>query len=351
MDVVLSKEALQRGIRAFSDQQIVTGIALLVAGFSRLLGDKTGNMSAYHWHTVIYLAWMSSNVHLSTLTLLRDPFRKASFVRTWRLVGMCLLFLGLFIALLPTVFVPFNDAVFIYLGKGHESHPVESFNGLQWPGAKAACFWLWHRDFWGEYWDGRQHPAANYGALFSYLLLIVSYGYYGFGLFHDKFKFLAWHLRWRWQKSLETRLRNKLVDHMPEDVREWGFWQYEIHLTIITFYVFCVVVADLVISFAGALWALAIGLVWGTLNVLVPWAYVNLRFFPVYQEQMQTEAESAWGFGQIMQVVFLALPILTFLEPFLGKTFFAQSASKSSIPKRFTYKSQRWSCVRKQSLQ
>jgi hypothetical protein len=104
-----------------------------------------------------------------------------------------------------------------------------------------------------------------------------------------------------------------------DSVKDMKWYQYEAHLLLIGLYIFCVVVADLIISFAGALWALFIGLVWGTLNVIVPWAYVNLRFFPAYQEQLQTEIESTWGFGQIMQVVFLALPILAFLEPFLGK--------------------------------
>ncbi|KAI9701401.1 MAG: hypothetical protein M1820_006492 [Bogoriella megaspora] len=326
----VTTEALLRGIRAFSDQQIITGIAILVAGWSKLLGDKKGNLSAYHFHTIIYLAWMSSNVHLSTLTLLRDPLRGSTFVRWWRLVGMGVLFLGLFIALLPTVFVPFNDAVFYSQTKGAGYSPFETFNGLQWPGAKAACFWLWNRPFWADYWDGRPHPHANYGAIFSYVLLIVSYGYYVVGLFPKLFKKLGRILRWHGQTRLENILR-KMLEDQP-NVTDWNIFRYEGHLLLVLFYALFVVIADLLISFAGALWALGIGLIWGTLNVLVPWTYINLQTFPAYGEQLSTEIEAHWGFGQIMAVTFLALPILAFLEPFLDDDM-KKRIQKSKGPK------------------
>ncbi|RMY35816.1 hypothetical protein D0865_13805 [Hortaea werneckii] len=60
--------ALQKATIIFADQQIITGIGILVAGYANL----DSGISAYHWQIITYLAWMSSNVHLTTLTLLRD---------------------------------------------------------------------------------------------------------------------------------------------------------------------------------------------------------------------------------------------------------------------------------------
>lgn len=59
--------AIEATILAFSDQQVLTGISILASGFSQLcLG-----ISAYHWQTVVNLAWLSSMTHLITLTSLK----------------------------------------------------------------------------------------------------------------------------------------------------------------------------------------------------------------------------------------------------------------------------------------
>lgn len=59
--------ALRRIVLMFSDQQVVTGIALLASGYAQL----SSGISNYHWQMLVYLAWFSSLTHLSTLTVLR----------------------------------------------------------------------------------------------------------------------------------------------------------------------------------------------------------------------------------------------------------------------------------------
>lgn len=81
-----------------SDQQIITGIALLGSGFSQL---KCG-ISAYHWQITIYLVWFSSFTHLATLTFLRRYLYENVPLRSWRLVLMTILIASLVIALIPT---------------------------------------------------------------------------------------------------------------------------------------------------------------------------------------------------------------------------------------------------------
>ena len=85
------RRVMEKFTLALSDQQLVTGLAVLIAGFY-----KRCTMSAYHFGIVISLAWLSSTVHLSTLVVLRDYFLQRPFLRSFKVVGMlsmlCLLF-------------------------------------------------------------------------------------------------------------------------------------------------------------------------------------------------------------------------------------------------------------------
>ena len=91
-------QALQQCVLIFSDQQIVTGIATAIAGF---VGLKSG-ISVYHFQIVISLAWMSSSVHLSALTMLGHYFQERPALLGWRIIGMTVLLLLLLAAMVPT---------------------------------------------------------------------------------------------------------------------------------------------------------------------------------------------------------------------------------------------------------
>ena len=93
--------ALAKAVLIFSDQQLVTGLAILVSGFTQL---RRG-ISVYHWQIIVYLAWFSSLTHLTTLTTLRQHFRDRSLLRTWRAWLMLLL-----VAMLTVAFIPTGDA-------------------------------------------------------------------------------------------------------------------------------------------------------------------------------------------------------------------------------------------------
>lgn len=61
------KSTLRSAVLMFSDQQLVTGIALLASGYAQL----PYGLASYYWQIIIYLAWFSSLTHLTTLTFLR----------------------------------------------------------------------------------------------------------------------------------------------------------------------------------------------------------------------------------------------------------------------------------------
>lgn len=66
--------ALGNVILNFSDQQVVLGIAVLIAGVSQL----SSGLDSYHWSTVLNLAWFSSFTHILTLTGKTDMSRQIS---------------------------------------------------------------------------------------------------------------------------------------------------------------------------------------------------------------------------------------------------------------------------------
>jgi hypothetical protein len=58
-------------IVTLSDQQLVTGIAMLLAGIIGIRDGNPGSMSVYHFSLVSDLAWLSSNTHLASLLVVR----------------------------------------------------------------------------------------------------------------------------------------------------------------------------------------------------------------------------------------------------------------------------------------
>jgi hypothetical protein len=90
-------DAIETAVLMFSDQQLVTGIGILVSGYTQL----SCSLSTYHWQIVVYLAWFSSLTHLTTLTALREFFRENPTLSYWRVV-----FMGLTMALLASALIP-----------------------------------------------------------------------------------------------------------------------------------------------------------------------------------------------------------------------------------------------------
>ncbi|KAL4939194.1 hypothetical protein BDV06DRAFT_41167 [Aspergillus oleicola] len=81
-----------------SDQQLVTGVAILASGYSQL---KCG-MSMDNWKILVDLAWFSSVTHLAALTFIRAYIQDHASVLHLRLPLMFALVTMLFAALFPT---------------------------------------------------------------------------------------------------------------------------------------------------------------------------------------------------------------------------------------------------------
>jgi hypothetical protein len=76
-------KAMTRFILILSDQQLVTGLAILITGYSQRC-----SLDGYHFTVIATLAWFSSTTHLSTLSVLHAYLVDHPVVKTWRVIGM-----------------------------------------------------------------------------------------------------------------------------------------------------------------------------------------------------------------------------------------------------------------------
>ena len=91
-----SKAVLRQMILILSDTHLVTGAAILLAGFTQAC-----RLTIYHYVTVVYLGWLCSATHMATLTILRPYLRLPENrpVLRWRLLAMSVVWTLLFAAL------------------------------------------------------------------------------------------------------------------------------------------------------------------------------------------------------------------------------------------------------------
>ena len=89
---------------SFSDQQIATGLGVLVAGFAQQpggLAQSPKGPSLYHWWVVLYFAWLTSTVRLISLSSIRARLSRSRALRNFRLVLIIFVLGILFVALAP----------------------------------------------------------------------------------------------------------------------------------------------------------------------------------------------------------------------------------------------------------
>ena len=77
---------IKKLVLSLSDQQLLTGLAVLVAAFWTHC-----TISVYHFALVNDLAWLSSTVHLITLSVLEDYVFKNHVQRDWRVALMVIM--------------------------------------------------------------------------------------------------------------------------------------------------------------------------------------------------------------------------------------------------------------------
>jgi hypothetical protein len=263
------REVLEGVILSYSDQQLVTGLAILVAGYYEMFNN---NLSLYHWNIVVYLAWMSSAVHIASLTLLRDIFNRRPTLRNIRVAGMLAL-----LALLVTAMLP--------LRKFHM--PINT---------PARC--LWGKRSWNFGSEGPEYFGdwAQLNWALSVTMLLVAYVWKLSQLFSSS---RGWVRRWlvaEPQAATERLMRRALLSHRSK-------WLTLPAYFLLTYcHIIAIVYTEMAESFAAAIMYLCLALLWGVVCII-----------SVRRDLPDTikDDESTLTFGQLVPLFLLVLPGLS----------------------------------------
>ena len=282
-------EALARFILALSDQQLVTGLAILVGA----LGSRC-TLSTYEFLVVVSLAWFSSTTHLATLNVLREYFIQHQIVRNVRVIGMVTMMILLAFGLI--------------IGGGYDSfnyaRPLQcAIAGLSTDGSFSVSTFFTllflvysYTDRIGSLFDDQNdenHPSySNRERLLRLLILVL----------HPKLKTNAL-ARSRIIKDVVAERRKRSKKLWLQRANKRGMKLLPTYFSSLQSYSS---------SFLASIPALFFGLSYGISQVSV---------YRWDRPPNMTEDAKAMSFGQIVPLFLLILPALTAAEIFYGKTF------------------------------
>jgi hypothetical protein len=268
------REIFESVTLSLSDQQLVTGLAILIAGYYEMLNN---NLSVYHWNIVLNLAWMSSAVHIASLTLLRDVLNRGPTLRNTRVAGMLLLLILLTVAMWPLRRVKL---------------PM---------GTPVKC--LWRNRPWNLYLntDTPQSSDINIDPdrVLSVSMLLCAYIWKLSQLFSSS---KGWVRKWlvaKPQAATERLMRRVLLSHRPN-------WLVRpAYLLLTQLYIIAVIYAEMAESFAAVVMYLCMALPWGTFCTF---------FYRNKGSDEVKDGESKLSFGQLVPLFLLVLPVLAGLN-------------------------------------
>ncbi|KAG9235175.1 hypothetical protein BJ875DRAFT_374788 [Amylocarpus encephaloides] len=289
-------QSLRSAVISFGDQQLATGFSILIAGYSQL----SQGIAIYHWMSIVNLAWFSTVTHLFALTALRhDPDIPVhnSPILIFRVVSIGILIIMLMCAIYP-------------VGYALGSYGVES----KFP---AWCFY--HQGVeWAD--EGLKHSYSSAYLVFAYFALL--YGFFSrcylLLLSTHVAEALAAIAFFRGLKSPVRKLEDLISRSYGPQINNPA------PITIINrllhaFYALLVASINLYQSKLWEVTWLSATLVWGTLRILL-----LQQGFETFTSQLDIptevlEGQNIWGFGQVVPVVLLALPLLSFLGEWCWK--------------------------------
>jgi len=278
------RATLDKVVLIFSDQQLIAGLAIIIAGFVEAL---TRDLSSYHWHIVTYLAWLSSTVHLITLSLLRSWLSERLLLRNLRMLGMLILLGLLGTAIYPSLNTNFTSGI---LDSEDDNSRGDKTRSQATP---VRCFW--GGDLSHSLWPPNGDAVLSYVALIGGYLWKISQAF-------DSSRNQS--RRWLFTSpsaGLERAAKRRVDGH--------GLVNRMVYRLLVFAYVILVLVVGALESFMATLFFLIGTLIWGTEQLLLArlWAPSTIK-----------SEENVLSFGQLLSLLLLLQPLAAVIEHFGG---------------------------------
>lgn len=261
-----------------SDIQIVTGLSLLVAGFTQL---RCG-VSAFDWQVLVFLVFFSSLTHLACLTFLRNYLYNRPGERMWRVVLMSLMVVMLVAAMVPTA--DFDYTLWKIERSGAERQRLNDHAG-----AFAIC----------SYRKSVDTKSISYGSMVVSVILLV------FGLLTRVCRLympVAVSFFGRLRRFASQKIRSGLryiYDMLGVDKCPTGLIRALLYRPLLAAFFSARVIADGYVSMLVEVYWLLAGFAWAMTHVAILLT-------------VSGTGSSSWTFGQVIPVFLLTAPLLTF---------------------------------------
>ncbi|KAE8441095.1 hypothetical protein EG329_005890 [Mollisiaceae sp. DMI_Dod_QoI] len=316
---------LESMIMSFSDQQLITGISIVIGGLSQL----EWGLAVYHFQEVGNLAWFSTMTHILTLTVLREKIRleKRLAMKFLRISMM-----GCLVVMLVCVMAPVGYLTSAY-GYWGSDDPVFGSIPLEFP---AWCLFHGSSEWKDEIGKPMIHTAP-YGYNTTYIVLSVGLIVYGYTfrvilLFSGSMaRFLLrippgqpWILlESAWSKLTGCDdLRLVAIQHTPTFL---GKVKRLLYLFIYSLYILILSGTQFYSSRIWELTWLSMALIWGSIRMFcIRHEVVSNILSPdtLLPSEIQNAGvmwqQNIWGFGQVVALALLALPFISLLDAYFS---------------------------------
>ncbi|KAF1843356.1 uncharacterized protein K460DRAFT_289947 [Cucurbitaria berberidis CBS 394.84] len=286
--------AMEKSVLILSDLNLVTGIGVLIAGYSQL---KCG-ISAYHWQIMVSVAWIASFSFASAMTFLEDYFQTNNNMRIIRLFFMSILASLLLVALLPTGSRAWLNQ---YVGDGDGFYPSLS----------AVCY---YRQL-GTSSFVRRGPKI-WSMLFSVVVITSSYIYCGIRLFDPRAETTRKYFR-TWPGSKYKQMLYFVERRALRDDFQATFWHVlylSLYASFTSIRAFCDILESMLLEIVWLTFAMA----WGTIKVWDTRAMASFNFDgKTITINSKVVEENSWSFGQTLPLFLVVLPLLSMAQAYL----------------------------------
>lgn len=286
MQAFIPVEVIPRIVLLLSDQQLITATAIFVAAYGNIC-----DIDAFHFSTVYYMGGASFLTYQVTVMVIHDQLKPHPVMRAWRMLWVIALFALVFAANITHWSA---DEIWTIAKTGlGPGRPVVCGSGMSLLSFRhlivTSVFWTWgllavFRDICPELW-----------------LMLVAMVHRLFPQIGKTFNLLSGRELCLWAREEGSKAAPWSAAHV--------FW-WIIEKMFLLLFTFWFTIMQLLTSSSLDLYRIFTSLISLTVELAV-------------RIQSTPDNETTWGFGQILPVMLLALPLFQTVDLIYGTSFYA----------------------------